>query len=167
MDEQEEIKNNIDEHPATKFEDVYKKLQEIRNEINKLQKKEKLLLKKLNNVHNKYVKKIDSKKRKSTNIPTGFNAKRIIGGKLATWLGVEHGTYLCGPEISKLFWQKLKDSDLQSKDDGRIFRTNKLVSTIFGVPMSVNESTEANDINGFNMRTYQTYIKYALDNHNE
>lgn len=150
-----------------KFEKTYNELLDVKKEIKELQKKEKLLLKQIYNIHTKYVNKVESKKRKTNNSPKGFNSGRAVNGKLAIWLGVDEGTQLCGPEISKLFWKKIKESNLQSDIDGRVFRTNKEVSQIFGVPQSVNKSIKSNDINGFNMRTYQKYIKYALEHHNE
>jgi hypothetical protein len=92
--------------------------------------------------------------------------EKVIGGKLADWLGYERGTMMTGPKLSKAFWDRIKEKGLQSEHNGRIFRTNNVVSEIFGVPKSVNKSNDPKDENGFNMRTYQTQIKYALENNN-
>jgi hypothetical protein len=146
---------------------MYNELLKVKQEISELQKKEKLLLRKISYIHTQYVNKVESKNKKTQTNPTGFNANHIINGKFATWLGVKHGTSLRGPEISKLFWKNMKAANLQSDVDGRIFRTNKEISELFGVHESVNKSNDPKDINGFNMRTYQKYIKYALNNHNE
>lgn len=68
--------------------------------------------------------------------------------------------------LSKTFWTRIAEDELQYDDDKRVLRTNKEVTQIFGVPSAVNKSTNADDENGFNMRTYQTYIKYALAHNN-
>jgi hypothetical protein len=43
-----------------------------------------------------------------------------------------------------------------------VFRTNKEVSELFNIPMSVNESINYRDEKGFNFCNLQKYIKNAL-----
>jgi len=148
------------------FEQIYNELCELRKSMAELQKQEKVLLKKLDNYHKSEMKKVSSKKRKPNPTPIGFAVKKEVNGKLADWLHVPRGSQLSGPEISKAFWARLDEEGLKYNDDKRIFRTNKEVSEIFGVPLSVNESTSHTDEKGFNMRTHQTYIRYALTNNN-
>lgn len=148
----------------TKFDNIYNDIIKIRKNINKLQKEEKILLNKLSNIHKREVKKNMIKKNKKRH-PIGWEARKKVNGKFAEWLDVEDGSLLTGPEISKKFWSKIKELNLQG-DDKRVFRTNDEISEIFGVPASVNNSNNPNDVNGFNFRTYQKYIKYALENNN-
>ena len=73
---------------------------------------------------------------------------------------------MTGPAISKAFWNRIRQNGLQCQDNGRVLRTNKDVSDIFGVSQKVNQSNDPTDPNGFNMRTYQTHIAYALEHNN-
>ncbi len=158
----EEIKT---ESNVGKFYKIYGELNDIKKQIHELQKKEKILLKKLDKAYQSDLKK-NSKKKRSNDEPSGFAVEQIIGGKLAKFLDVESGSKLTGPQISKKFWKKMKDNQLCYENDGRVFRTNDEVSLIFGVKKSVNKSNDPKDKNGFNLGTYQTYIKYALKNNN-
>jgi len=74
---------------------------------------------------------------------------------------------MTGPQISKTFWKRIGEEGLQYEKDKRIFRTNNTVSAIFGVSKDVNNSTDPKDKNGFNMRTYQSHISYALAKNNQ
>ena len=58
----------------------------------------------------------------------------------------------------------MKEENLLYEKDKRILRVNNEISEIFGVPLSVNDSYDPKDRNGFNMMTYQNGINYALNN---
>ena len=58
----------------------------------------------------------------------------------------------------------LKARNLISKDDGRVFRTNKEVTDVLGVSEKVNESNSHKDKYGFNFCNLQTYIANAMRN---
>jgi hypothetical protein len=149
-----------------KFQKVFNELNEIRAQIIELQKKEKGLIKKLLIVHTNDMKNTSNKKRKPNSDPSGFIVKKKVGGKFANFLGVADGELLSGPEISEKFWTQMRERNLLDKQDGRILRTDKVVSDIFGVPASVNKSKDYRDKNGFNMITYQSKISYALEHKN-
>lgn len=155
-----------DEHIG-KFDKLIDDLNNVRKTIIGLHKEERKILKKLQNAHKSDIKRVKTRKRKATSNPTGFVASKKIGGRFADWLGVERDCMMPGPEISKAFWKKMRELGLQSPTDKRIFRTNKQTTELFGVSEDVNKSDDPDDENGFNMRTYQTYIKYAMTHYNE
>lgn len=155
-----------DEPEKTKFQMLFLELTKVRKDIADLQRKEKTLIKRIESVHNNEIKKLSNKKRRTNTKATGFAVPKKVGGKLADWLKVPRGSEMSGPQISKTFWKRINEDGLQYEDDKRIFRTNKEISDIFGVLPDVNNSTDPEDEKGFNMRTYQTHIKYALTNNN-
>jgi hypothetical protein len=163
---EEEVENENKNELKSKFDNLFEELTDIKKQIFELQKKEKILLKKIGDTHKNEMKKINSKKRSTPSVPTGFIVSRPITGKLAEWLDVENGKKMTGPELSKIFWKKMGENGLKYEKDGRVFRTDETVSEIFGVPMSVNKSVNSKDKQGFNLTTYQTYIKYALEKMN-
>jgi hypothetical protein len=152
---------------SSKFKKVYDQLIETRNNINKLQKIEKKLVKNLSHVYDLDIKKANKHKRKINPKLTGFAAaNKSVNGKLAEWLHVNKGTVMSTPQIAKQFWARIKEEGLVSDENGKVFRTNKEISDIFGVNKKVNDSNDPKDKNGFNARTYQTHIAYALANSN-
>ena len=137
-------------------------LSTTRKNITELQKNEKIILKKIANVHKSDIKKASMRKRRPNAVATGFATKKVVGGELAMWLRVDSGSELTGPEISSKFWKRIKEDGLQDQENKRVLRTNTLVTEIFGVDASVNNSNDPDDENGFNMRTYQKHIAHAL-----
>ena len=93
---------------------------------------------------------------------TGFTKSVPVPRKLAKFLEIPEGTQLNGPEITKLVFDALKAKNLISKDDGRVFRTNKEVTDVFGVNEEANESNSHKDKYGFNFCTLQKYIANAM-----
>lgn len=104
------------------------------------------------------------KKHKRPRKITGFAKKKDIPEKLAKFIGVDVGTTLSGPEITSKVWRQLKDRGLTYENDRRIFRVNKEVSELFGVPPSVNVSANHRDPKGFNFYNLQSYIANAMKN---
>lgn len=155
----------------SKFEKLMITLNETRKNIADLQRQEKILIKKMSNVHKSELRRASNKKRRPNVKPTGFATPKMIGGRFADWLGVERGTMLTGPEISSAFWKRIKEEGLQYEDNKRIFRCNKEVAEIFNISDKemkiMNKSIDPKDENGFNMRTYQTHIARALAHNNE
>lgn len=122
-------------------------------------------VKKLETSYNYDLKKIKKFKQKRTGNyqPTGFTKPQPIPQKLAKFIDVQLGTELTGPQITQKVWQQLKLKNLVYEKDKRIFRTNKDISELFGVPETVNNSTDHKDVeNGFNFCNLQKYIAYAL-----
>jgi hypothetical protein len=155
-----------------KFENQLSTTQEECSKLKELVKSVSESLKKLQSSHKSEVKKMSTKKSKKTETrtPTGFARLRPVTGKLATFIGVESGTELSGPEITKRVWGELKNRGLTYKGDEkkgvkgdqRVLRVDKEVSQLFNVPMSVNNSTSHKDANGFNFGNLQKYIKNAM-----
>lgn len=122
-------------------------------------------VKKLEMAYNCDLKKIKKFKQKRIGNyqPTGFTKPQPIPQKLAKFIDVQLGTELTGPQITQKVWHQLKLKNLVYEKDKRIFRTNKDISEIFGVPETVNTSTDHKDVeNGFNFCNLQKYIAYAL-----
>ena len=166
INDEESIDLSVDDITVSKYDVLLEQLLDVIKKITELQKEEKQLIKRMSSIHNSDVKRAKNKKRKANPEATGFAKKKVVGGKLADWLKIERGTELTGPEISKTFWKRIIEEGLQSNEDKRLFRTNKEVTKIFGVPEKVNTIMDPLDKNGFNMRTYQTHITYALTNNN-
>lgn len=122
-------------------------------------------LKKLESAYN-----FDIKKVKKTSVKKnvyfkkkGFVKPKPVPEKLAKFIGVETGTELSGPDVTKKVWQQLKDKGLTYEKDKRVFRTNAEVSEVFNVPKSVNKSTSYKDQDGFNFSNLQKFIADAMN----
>jgi hypothetical protein len=166
--EQQNQQENNDkfEEKLKAVQDEFAKLKEVVKSVNDS-------LKKMQTLHSIELNKLKKKKFRvnSDRQPTGFAKKRVVTGKLADFLGVESGSELSGPEITKKVWEELKNRDLNYKGDEkngikadkRVLRVDKEVSELFKVPLSVNKSTNCKDVNGFNFGNLQKYIKNATD----
>ena len=120
-------------------------------------------LKSLESAYNHDIKKVQKTTRKRTKgKKTGFAKSKLVPDKLAEFIEVAVGTELTGPEITSKVWDQLKKRKLIAEEDGRVFRTNKEVTEVFGVPKSVNKSVDYKDTaNGFNFYNLQRYISNA------
>jgi hypothetical protein len=155
-----------------KFEEQLTSTQEECSKLKELIKTVSTSLKKLQTAHKSEVKKMKTKKskRSENHKPTGFARLRPVSDKLADFIGVEKGTELSGPAITKKVWAELKNRNLTYqgdekkgvKGDQRVLRVDDEVSKLFNVPMSVNKSADHKDPNGFNFGNLQKYIKNAM-----
>lgn len=127
-----------------------------------------LNLKSLELAYNQDVKqaKKNAKKQKREK-KSGFETAKVVPDKLAEFLEVPKGSELARPDVAKKVWQKLRERGLISEQDKRVFKTDKLVTEIFGVPVSVNKITESRNKAGFNFYNLQKYIKNAYANENK
>lgn len=148
-----------------KFEEYLSQIettyQEARKQLHLLYRS----VQRLKTIHRSDLKRAKVKKTKRTekHKPTGFARTRPIPEKMASFIGVEPGTELTGPEITRKVWGVLKDRNLTFENDKRVLRVDNEVSNLFFVPMSVNDSTQSNDENGFNFGNLQFYIKQGLE----
>jgi hypothetical protein len=155
-----------------KFEEQLTSTQEECGKLKELLKTISSSLKKLQTSHKSEVKKMKTKKskRSENHKPTGFARLKPVSDKLSGFIGVNPGTELSGPEITKKVWAELKSRNLTYqgdekkgvKGDQRVLRVDEEVSKLFGVPMSVNKSVDCKDPNGFNFGNLQKYIKNAM-----
>jgi hypothetical protein len=160
------------EQTEDKFEEQLSSTQEECGKLKELLKTVSASLKKLQSTHKSEVKKMKTKKskRSENHKPTGFARLRPVSGKLAGFIGVDSGTELSGPEVTKKVWAELKNRNLTFqgdekkgvKGDQRVLRVDDEVSKLFNVPMSVNKSVDYKDPNGFNFGNLQKYIKNAM-----
>lgn len=119
-------------------------------------------LKSLESVYNQSIKHATKAARKQKREKrSGFITTKPVPEKLADFIGVAPGTEMARPDVAKQVWQKLRERNLIDKDDGRVFRTDKVVSEVFGVPASVNKIKSHKDKKGFNFYNLQTYVKNA------
>ena len=154
-------KSNIDLKFQTQFKSVIDLLKHFKEQYQTLS----IEVKKLETSYNHDLKKVKKHKQKRNGNykPTGFTKAQSVPNKLAKFIGVELGTELTGPQITKKVWEQLKLKNLFYAKDKRVFRTNDEVSDIFGVPATVNKSISHKDVdNGFNFCNLQKYISNAL-----
>lgn len=120
-------------------------------------------LRKLESAYNYDIKKVakSKPKRKGEHKKTGFLKPKPVPEKFAKFIEVEAGAELSGPQITSKVWDQLRKRGLITKDK-RVFKTNKELTAIFGIPKSVNDSTSHEDKQGFNFRSLQTYIANAM-----
>ena len=158
--------HSIVEGVDLKFTSQLPMCREIINDLSEKVKDFKQYMKKLESAYKQDVKKVSKtkRKRKGNNDPTGFIKTHPVPDKLAKYIGVDSGTELSGPDVTKKVWAAIKNKGLQYEKDGRVLRTNKETNDVFGLNNTVNKSTDHNDKDGFNFRNIQKYISYALHN---
>jgi hypothetical protein len=86
-----------------------------------------------------------------------FSGLKKISYEFQKFLNIDKDT-LSPPIITKLFYDKLLNSNLIYEKDKRVFRTNSEITKLLGVPESVNNSVDYNDPDGFNFITLQKYL---------
>lgn len=158
-----EQKSEYESKFLRELETTKSELKRVKEVVQTLSKCVKLM----ESAHNADVKKMSKTRRRHPNKPpTGFATEKELPADFAEWLGEEEGTKLSGPQITKRVWSKLKELGLQA-EDRRVFRTNREVSRILGVPSSVNDHVNGPDAykdpEGFNFRTIQKRISYAMN----
>lgn len=84
-----------------------------------------------------------------------------VENPLAKFLGVESGTKLAMPEVTKKVYAILDSKGLLYETDKRVFRVDNEISELFSVPMTVNNFTSPHDEQGFNFGTLQKYVACA------
>lgn len=103
------------------------------------------------------------KKRANSGDKTGFIKNKRLPKKLADLIGVAEGTEMSMPTYtSKFYEQVLNKKGLLYEKDKRVFRANKELMEILGLPESVNNSTDYRDKNGFNFSTLQKYFSKIM-----
>lgn len=140
----------------------YNKLENLENEMQKQIKVFKSCIKELRQSYQQDIIKLRKMKRHKENTSnTGFNKKLKLPDEFCSLIHVEKNTYMTMPEFTKCIFTILKERNLYYNDDKRIFRTDEELSKIFEIDISVNDSTQYPDKNGFNIRTIQKYITNA------
>ena len=159
-----EVKHKKDDD--FKFENQYKSVLDLLKTSKEQYHKLSSEVKKLELFYYHDVKKVKKQKpkRNGNHKPTGFAKPQAVPFKLAKFIGVESGTELTGPEITKKVWAQMRAKNLIYDKDKRVFRTNKEITDVFGVPESVNTSVVHDDKNGFNFCNLQRFIAAALKN---
>lgn len=119
-------------------------------------------LKNLENVYNQDIKnaKKTAKKQKREK-KSGIVKPKIVPDKLADFIEVQKGSELTRTDVAKKVWEQLRKRGLISDDDKRVFKTDKVITDLFGVPTSVNKIKDCHDKKGFNFYNLQSYIKNA------
>jgi len=109
-----------------------------------------------------------SKKKRSGKFqPTGFIKETTLPNDLADLIGVQHGTKMSTPALtSKLYEVFEQRGSFLEKSNGkrnrRVFVADAEMLRVFGLPKEVNDSTDFNDMNGFNFKTLQKHISRCL-----
>ena len=137
------------------------KLNETLVECIKNMKQIKTDIKKINIQYNNEILKVsknNNKKKRLGNKQTGFGKINILPNDLADLISVNHGTEMSRPEFTKNFYKTLISKNLIYEKDKRILRVDDQISKILNIPMSVNNSIDHKDKNGFNFYNVQKYI---------
>lgn len=90
---------------------------------------------------------------------SGITMVQRVPVKLCNLLNLDTDTNLSRIELTKKLYVLLEDRNLYSPDDKRVFRADDDFKLAFGLPDSVNESTDPKDKTGFNFYTLQSHIK--------
>jgi chromatin remodeling complex protein RSC6 len=155
---------NAGEDTESKFVSIFQLVQAELKELKTKCSSLTVTLKKLEVSHHQDIRQAKKHKQKrGPHKPTGFAKPQLVPDKLAKFIGVKSGSELTGPEITSAVWKQLKSRNLTYEKDKRVFRTNKEVSAVFNVPVTVNTSVDHRDENGFNFCNLQTYIAHALN----
>lgn len=162
-------KTEKDEQPQEESSEQLKfenELNTIREEMKNVKEKLHTLsssLKSLESAYNHDMRRVAKTTKRRVKVKkTGFAKQKLVPDKLADFIKVARGTEMSGPEITKNVWKQLQERNLCTADDKRVFRTNKEVTELFGVPTSVNKCKDYKDrVNGFNFYNLQRYIKNA------
>ncbi len=144
-----------------------KKIDDIEDQyiesLNNLKKSFKNSIKELRHAYNNDINNL-AKNKKKTSYNTGITKKNKIPLKLIKLLDLDPNVELSISEISHLVYEYLNAHNLVYEKDRRVMRVDKKLSDIFNIPISVNESTNYKDRNGFNLYTIQKYISNAIKN---
>ena len=145
---------------TSSFEEFQRKLDFQLNELKSLRAESRRLL----SAYEYDLQRVQkSKRRRRANVePSGFIKKTLLPSNLAVLLGVEHGTPLSTPEITKRFYAVIEERKLYDEKDHRIFRPDAQTRQVFGLPDSVLTSTSHKDKNGFNFMTLQKHLSQCL-----
>lgn len=130
------------------------------DDINKTAKKHKNTIRYIKKLYKKNVStkdKTDARPKKKIK-KKGFVVKERVPDKLADYLGIKQGIELPRTKVTKKFYEKLKDKNLFYEKSKRVFRVDKEICDLFGIPESVNQITDERDKNGFNFFNLQKYI---------
>jgi hypothetical protein len=109
--------------------------------------------------------KLRRKRRNGDDKPTGFIKQIALSKDLADLIGEKENTMMAMPEYTRKFFKMLKDNNLLYDGDGRVFRANDKIKKVFGLPDSVNDSTNHRDETGFNLYNLQKHISKVNKNH--
>lgn len=133
-------------------EQFFKSCNDIISTLKTLEKDVKELKKLYRNKEKVVVKK--KKVKKDT-----FLTKEVqVPKNICTIINVPEGTTLKKPDVTKRVHKYFRDNQLYHPDDKRILRVDSKISKAFGIPFSVNKSTDAKDKNGLNIFNIQKYI---------
>ena len=128
------------------------------------------LEKKYNNLEKKYNELLfyynDNKNNICIDSGIEYTIPRLVPDELANYIGVSSGTMLSDPDITFKVWREIKKRGLVCETDHRVLRVDDQTCKLFGISMSVNESNDKNDPNGFNFGNIKKYIKNVMNKHN-
>lgn len=147
--------SGTDDGPASEFEktciDILKSLKE--DYVNKRAQIQTLM-----KLHKK-----EARKQPIKRINTGFTVDKPVPAKLAELLGYPPNSKFPRSRVIKDIHCELKKRNLILETNKRVYRTDPAFRKTFGLPKSVNDSTDEHDENGFNFFNLQTHIKLCYD----
>ena len=136
------------------YECEVKKLDKLMAERKKLDVEIKKQMKEINKVHKQVLRSETSKKSKKNKktTPTGFIKETPVeNAAFAKYLGVEKGTMMSGPAITKRLHEIFNNKQMKDEKDKRIIYPDKETRKVFLLDEGEN----------LNFNTLQSYIKQA------
>jgi hypothetical protein len=130
----------------------YKEQKSDIKELIKLYKNETKQLKK-----NQRIKKIEK---------CGFTNDEQVPQSIAKFLKLDLNSKMPRTELTKLFYEELKNRKLCYEQDKRVFRADTELKKLFNLPDTVNDSIDAKDKTGLNFFNLQTYIAKCYPKNN-
>lgn len=92
----------------------------------------------------------------------GFTKLESIPDDVCELLDLEYPYELTRNELANKIRDLLKKRNLIYDNDKRIYRVDSEISSIFDIPLSVNEITDSKNISGFNMYNIHRYLANKL-----
>lgn len=143
-----------------KHNEEYELLEQIENRLNEQLKITKELVRDLKIVKKRIQVKGKPDKRKMK----GFTKLENIPEDVCQLLGLSYPSEITRNELANKLRDLLKKKKLIYEYDKRIYRVDSEISSIFDIPLTVNDITDSKDKSGFNMYNIHHYLANKLKN---
>jgi hypothetical protein len=155
-DDEEILCDEINEQQESEF---MKKCEILLNKLTKNYREHRDEIRNLMKLHKQELKKQSNKKKgRKSKDKIGFTKPGIVPNKLVEFLGLEKGTIMSRPEVTKLLCIEFKKRNLYHKKDERIIIPDNDVKKLFCLPKDADKSNDPKDKNGLNFYNLQHYV---------
>lgn len=147
---------------VTHFEDISKKLSELKSYVTVIQSEIKHLEKNVNKEYkqlNKMVSKKSKTKSKEPRQHFGFARPTKVSNELCHFMNKEEGTELARTEVTKAIIGYIQEHKLQNNENRRVIMPDETLKTLLGVK-------DAEELNYFNLQKYMNKHFISKKNNN-